>query len=47
MAATDATVFFLETETSLKGDDLANDPELKVADKVMVFIDLALAHTPK
>jgi len=47
VAATDATVFFLEAETSLKGDDLANDPELKVADKVMVFIDLALAHTPK
>jgi pimeloyl-ACP methyl ester carboxylesterase len=47
VAATDATVFFIETETSLKGDDLANDPALNVAGKIKVFIDLALAHTPE
>lgn len=47
VAATDATVFFIETETSLKGDDLANDPALNVSGKIKVFIDLALAHTPE
>lgn len=47
VAATDATVFFIETETSLKGDDLANDPAFNVAGTIKIFIDLAQAHTPE
>jgi DNA segregation ATPase FtsK/SpoIIIE-like protein len=47
VAATDATVFFIETDTSLKGDDLANDPAFNVAGKIKIFIDLAQAHTPE
>jgi len=45
--ANEATIFFIETDTSLKGHDLANDPALNVADKINVFINLALAHTPE
>jgi len=46
VAATAATVFFIEADTGLKGDDLANDPDLHVADKIRIFIDLALARQP-
>jgi len=45
--ANEATVFFIETDTSLKGHDLVNDPALNVADKINVFINLALAHKPE
>jgi len=47
VAANDATVFFIETDSSLKGHDLANDPSLNVADKIKVFINLALARKPE
>ena len=47
VAANDATVFFIETDSSLKGHDLANDPALNVADKIKVFINLALARSPE
>lgn len=46
VAATAATVFFIEADTGLKGDDLANDPELHIADKIRVFVDLALTRRP-
>jgi len=42
----DATVFFMQIDTSLTGDKLANDPALHAADHIKTFFTLALARKP-
>lgn len=43
----DGTAFFIQTDTSLTGDKLANDPSLNVADQIKTFLALALARKPE
>ena len=43
---TDATVIFIQIDTSLTGDKLANDPALHVADQIKTFFTLALNRKP-
>jgi pimeloyl-ACP methyl ester carboxylesterase len=43
----DGTAFFIQTDTSLTGDKLANDPSLNVADQIKTFLALALARKPR
>jgi dienelactone hydrolase len=43
----DGTVFFVQADTSLTGDKLANDPSLQVADQIKTFFALALARRPE
>ena len=38
-----ATVFFIQRDTILSGDKLANDPEVNVAEQIKTFLSLALA----
>jgi dienelactone hydrolase len=42
----DGTAFFIQTDTSLTADKLANDPSLNVADQIKTFFALALARKP-
>ena len=42
----DGTAFFIQTDTSLTGDKLANDPSLNVADQIKTFLALTLARKP-
>jgi len=44
--ANDGTVFFIQTNTILKGDDLANDPASNAADRIKTFVGIALARKP-
>ena len=43
----DGTAFFIQTDTSLTADKLANDPALNVADQIKTFFALALARKPE
>jgi len=43
----DGTAFFIQTDTSLTADKLANDPSLNVADQIKTFLALALARKPE
>jgi len=43
----DGTAFFIQTDTSLTADKLANDPSLNVADQIKTFFALALARKPQ
>jgi hypothetical protein len=45
--AADGTAFFIQTDTSLTGDKLANDPSLNVADQIKTFLTLALTRKPR
>ena len=38
------TVFFIQADTSLTGDKLANDPSMNVADQINTFFSLVLAR---
>ena len=42
-----ATTFFLQSDTSLTADKLANDPDLKVGEQIQKFFALALAQKPE
>lgn len=42
--AADGTAFLIQSDTSLTGDKLANDPALNVADQIKTFFALALAR---
>lgn len=42
----DGTAFFIQIDTSLAADKLANDPALNVADQIKTFFALALARKP-
>jgi pimeloyl-ACP methyl ester carboxylesterase len=42
--AADGTVFFMQADTSLTGDKLANDPNGNVADHINTFFTLALSR---
>jgi dienelactone hydrolase len=42
----DGTAFFIQIDTTLTADKLANDPALKVADQIKTFFTLALARKP-
>lgn len=42
----DGTAFFIQTDTSLTADKLANDPALGSADQIKTFLSLALARRP-
>ena len=39
-----ATVFFIQRDTILSGDKLANDPEVNVSEQIKTFLSLALAR---
>jgi len=41
-----ATAFFIQIDTSLSSDKLANDPDLQAADKISTFFTLALSRRP-
>ena len=41
------TAFFIQLDTSLTADKLANDPSLNVADQIKTFFALALARQPE
>ena len=41
------TAFFIQADTSLSADKLANDPSLKVADQLKTFFALAFARKPE
>jgi pimeloyl-ACP methyl ester carboxylesterase len=43
----DGTAFFIQTDTSLTADKLANDPSLNAADQIKTFFALALARKPE
>lgn len=43
----EGTAFFIQTDTSLTADKLANDPSLNVADQIKTFFALALARKPE
>lgn len=43
----DGTAFFIQADTSLTADKLANDPSLHVADQIKTFFALALARKPE
>jgi hypothetical protein len=40
----DGTAFFIQIDTSLTADKLANDPALNVADQIKTFFALALSR---
>ena len=43
----DGTAFFIQIDTTLTADKLANDSDLKVADQIKTFFALALARKPE
>jgi dienelactone hydrolase len=43
----DGTAFFIQTDTSLTADKLANDQSLNIADQIKTFFALALARKPE
>jgi hypothetical protein len=43
----DGTAFFIQIDTTLTADKLANDPALHVADQIKTFFALALARKPE
>jgi alpha-beta hydrolase superfamily lysophospholipase len=43
----EGTAFFIQVDTSLTADKLANEPALNVADQIKTFFALALARKPK
>jgi hypothetical protein len=43
----EGTAFFIQVDTTLAADKLANDPALNVADQIKTFFTLALARKPE
>ena len=43
----DGTAFFIQIDTTLTADKLANDSDLNVADQIKTFFALALARKPE